>query len=893
MADATTELGLSCWLLFLLPAAMSLYVWRPRTPVLVGAAGTLSIATAGFLSPNTVGIPLWLALSNRAIGLVALWAVCLAAQRVIETRIALREQDWMRAGQRDLGRCLEGEQSPETVSERVLNFVCEYLDLPVGSFYLVDAEGRMHRSAGYALGRDAPDTMGPGEGLLGQAVKDRRILRCDDVQPDHVRLTSGLGHSPVRHLVAVPALADGVTNAAFEVGFLRTICSSDMDFLRSLGEPIAIAIRSAQYRERLESLVRQTRQQAESLQVQQEELKVTNEELESQGNALRASQAHLEEQQAELEHTNAKLEEQTQLLERQRADLLHAQSDLMARSQEITRASQYKSEFLANMSHELRTPLNSTLILAKLLADNKMGNLTAEQVKSASTIYAAGNDLLAILNDILDLSRVEAGRLDINPEEVSVGAVLDTLERVFRPVADENGIALSVGSAATTPSSLRTDSLRLQQILRNLLANALKFTPAGEVSLWVSSLDDGRVAFAVRDTGVGIAPAQQEMIFEPFRQADSGVQRSHGGSGLGLTISRQLTQRLGGELTLTSERGKGSTFTLILPTRGPEQGEGPAGPLPVRAAAAAPLPSVTASVRVRPARAPVADDREILAAGERTVLVVEDDQAFAGVLRDVARDQRFRCLVATTAQEALELVSKFTPDAALLDVRLPDGSGMEVLERLKSTATTRHIPVHVISAVDNTQQALEMGAIGYITKPTSREQIVSALDRVTQRLDQPLRRILVVDDNARERDSITALLGADNIEIQSVGSSSEALDQLQRCTFDCMVLDINLAGASGFDVLDEMARRGTFSFPPVIVYTGRALNRDEEVRLRRYASSIIVKGVRSPERLLDEVTLFLHQVEAKLPEQKQSVLRQARNRESVFEDRTILVVEDD
>ncbi len=526
-------------------------------------------------------------------------------------------------------------------------------------------------------------------------------------------------------------------------------------------------------------------------------------------------------------------------------------------------------------------------------------------MKYAATIYSSGNDLLVLINDILDLSRIEAGRMELQVEVVDLPRTIESLKRTFQPVAAQKNLSFEAQFASGAPASIMSDGLRIQQVLRNLLSNALKFTQEGSVSLRVSDTPGGRVSFSVSDSGIGIAADQQQIIFEAFRQANGTTNRSYGGTGLGLTISRELARRLGGDISVQSTLGKGSSFTLTIPqvleavasagsqtvelrTRAaalPSPAERPAGMVPV---------SQSQQARSKPPPAPaVEDDRERLRPDERSILVIEDDQAFARILRDLLHEQRFRALVATTAAEGIRLAEQFLPSAVLLDINLPDSSGLSVLEHLKRNPGTRHIPVHVVSALEHTQQALEMGAVGYAIKPVKREQLIEAIQKLEQRLEQKLRHVLVVEDVAAQREGIVQLLQAENVNIVSVATGAEALQRLRESTFDCMVLDLTLPDMSGYDVLDKMAAGEAFAFPPVIVYTGRSLDRGEEERLRRYASSIIIKGARSPERLLDEVTLFLHQVEGNLPAEQQRILREVRNREAALEGRNILVVDDD
>jgi CheY-like chemotaxis protein/CHASE3 domain sensor protein len=813
----------------------------------------------------------------------ALLLVLVGSAGVLSSRDfrAQKVETWLRAGQTELAQRAQGVHSVERLGESVALALARHLQAPMAALYYAERADELRLVGGYSLPHDAGRDRATG--LTLQAFRENAIFEVKEVPDDYFPIASGLGQRRPRHLLIGATTADGVPNGVIELGFFQQIAPEDLALLRRLTEPMGTALRTAKYRSELERLLSETQSQAEELQAQQEELRVSNEELEQQSRALQASQARLENQQAELEQLNASLEEHNQAVMRERDNLERAQV-------ELERANAYKSEFLANMSHELRTPLNSSLILAKLLADNRDGNLTAEQVKFATTIYSAGNDLLTLINDILDLSKIEAGKLDVRPAGVSIARLLDDLAATFEPVAQEKKLELATRVEGDVPDGIHTDHTRLQQILKNLLSNALKFTEQGGVSLNVRRARDGRIAFEVKDTGIGIPPEQHEMVFEPFRQGEGGATRRHGGTGLGLSISRDLSRLLGGELTLESAPGRGSTFTLQLPEEFVPREEAPS---PRRASSPLPPRPDSKRPRQKPLAAAPADDRETVSTGARTILVIEDDVAFANVIRDLAHELDFQVLLAESAEDGLAMTHRYRPSAIVLDVGLPDRSGLSVLDTLKHSPTTRHIPVHVISASDYTQAALEMGALGYDVKPVPREELVEALRRLEAKFTQKLRRVLVVEDDERQRETTCLLLASDDVETIAVGTAAEALAQLSATTFDCMVLDLSLPDRTGFDLLDEMSREEQYSFPPVIVYTGRSLSRDEEQRLRRFSSSIIIKGARSPERLLDEVTLFLHQVESELPPDRQRMLRDARHREAAFEGRRVLVVEDD
>ncbi|MEP6938852.1 MAG: response regulator [Rudaea sp.] len=844
-------------------------------------------------------------------GSLALLFLIIVAAVMMSRDYRERETEaWIRGGLMRLNDRLRGGKRLDTLGEQILGFLAGRLRAQAGAIYVNEGGDRYERFATHALAEtDSQRVLAPGSGLLGQAVKDDRVVHLVDVPEAYMTIGSSVGKGKPREIVIAPASVDGGVQAVIELGFFRRTLPSDIEFMKRASESLAIALRSARDRSRLETLLEETQHQAEELQAQQEELRVNNEELEEQGRVLKESQAQLEIQQAELEQTNSHLEEQTQELEAQRDDLADTQAILAKRADELQRVNQYKSEFLANMSHELRTPLNSTLILAKLLADNKSGNLSAEQVKFAETISSAGNDLLALINDILDLSKIEAGKIDISIEQVTVGKVMESIARTFRPLAEDKGLEFSIVVESGAPSSIETDGQRLGQILRNLISNALKFTSHGSISVGVraDARYPGMLCFSVRDSGIGIAFEQQGFIFDAFRQADGSTHRKYGGTGLGLSISRDLARRLGGEVDLDSAIGAGSKFTLRLPLRYVEPASASEVIAPHEAAARAPAPmriSEPARMRTSAERAieestpavaagAIEDDRERLREGHRLILVIEDDIRFAGILRDLIRESGFACIATHTANDGLAAATLYRPSAILLDMNLPDHSGLGVLDQLKRNPLTRHIPVHVLSVADYSHEARELGAVGYALKPVKREEIKDALTRLEARLAQTLRRVLVIEDDARQGESIRQLLGSADVEIRVVGRGGDALQQLAATTFDCVVMDLNLPDMSGYALLQKMADQENVSFPPVVVYTGRNLSRDEEQALHRFSKSIIIKDARSPERLLDEVTLFLHQVESKLPATSQRLLREVRNRDAALEGRRILVVEDD
>lgn len=793
-------------------------------------------------------------------------------RRLLKTeREAVTENEqhlWLITSLAELGHAMSGNPSSKQLSERVLAFLCEALDAQVGALYVAESGGEVLRLSGtYATSGDGslPERFKRGEGLVGQAAEDQRRIVVREVPDDAMRVRWGLGDARPTSLLVVPLVYEDEVRGVIEIASLKAFTERELDLVDRAAANIGLAIGAAETRARAQQLLEESQRQAEELTTQQEELRAVNETL----------------------------AEQTRTLELQKESLQATETVLRQKAAQLEQASRYKSEFLANMSHELRTPLNSSLILAKLLIDNKQQNLTPEQVKYAENIYSSGNDLLSLINDILDLSKVEAGKIDLNVETVDVARMLRDLEARFEPLTRERRLELSVVVEPGSPARMDTDGQRVQQILTNLLSNAVKFTKQGSIRLSASAGDARTIRFRVADTGIGIPEHQHQAIFDAFRQADGNTNRKYGGTGLGLSICRELAALLGGEIELASAPGQGSTFTLILPVE--LDAADTSSPSPHAAPSTKQPEPVEAPASLAPSQAAplIEDDRDALRDQHRIVLVVEDDPAFAGILRDLAHELDFQCVVAGSAAEGLRLARQHHPVAVLLDISLPDQSGLTVLDMLKRDPTMRHVPIHVVSAHDHSQLALEMGAVGYALKPVKREKLVEAFRVLEERLSRTIKSVLVVEDDAVQREAISELLAADNVRIVAVETAEQALAELRRTTFDCAVVDLMLPQVSGFELLESMSSDDACAFPPVIIYTARTLTLEEEQKLRRYSKSIIIKGARSPERLLEEVTLFLHQVESDLPPDHQRMLRVVRDREKSLEGRRILLVEDD
>jgi CheY-like chemotaxis protein len=888
VADALSPLGVAVWVFYMVPLGASLF---SRSPVLPLQVALLTTACVALLVVKPFGgaalVERWLALGNRSMYVAMLWPVAFMISRLITARQLSEREEWLKGTSASLLAALQGELSVQEVATRTLGGLVGALGAPVGALYLKNGAA-LERVAAHGLDvTGTPAGFKAGEGLVGQAWLQPGTLVLSDVPQGFLRVQAGIGVADPRHVMISSLRSENDAVAVATFGAFAAFGSLDQELMQRLGEPMAVAIVSARHKERLRELLEESQRQAEELSSQQ---------------------AELEAQQAELEATNEELTQTNSLMAVQATELEQQRQDLMLEREAADRASRYKSEFLANMSHELRTPLNSSLILARLLADNREGNLSPDQIQSAETIYSAGNDLLALINDILDLAKIEAGRVELVLEPVPIARVADAIERAFRPIAADKQVGFSVNVSGGLPERIVTDGRRLEQVLRNLLSNAFKFTERGEVELDISAPEPGQIAFSVRDTGIGIAPNQQQIIFEAFQQADGTTSRKYGGTGLGLSISRELARLLSGKITLTSRPGHGSTFGLVLPAvvtasaGEPRPAKIAPASFPPRGPWTSVAPNESGRARRDSGATPPAprgaalgfdDDRLQRSRGGRLILAIEDDPSFARILYDQSHELDFDCVIASTADEGLELAEQLAPSGVLLDVGLPDMSGLSVLERLKRNPVTRHIPVHMISASDNAHTALELGAIGYAIKPVAREQLTQAIEKLAREHARETRHVLIVEDDPTQRASLKKLLEGEGVQLSTAGSVQEALAELDRQSVDCMVLDLTLPDGSGYDLLEKMAEGTLHSFPPVIVYTGRDIDRRDEERLRRYSQSIIVKGARSPERLLDEVTLFLHKVESTLPPEQRRMLADARQREAAFEGRRILIVEDD
>ncbi|MGH2919180.1 MAG: response regulator, partial [Solirubrobacteraceae bacterium] len=830
-----------------------------------------------------------------------------------ETTQKNAEQDWLNTNLARISGLMQGQRDLATVSRLIMSEISPLVTAQHGAFFLAESDNgsepelRLIASYGYKKRKTVSNRFKIGEALVGQAALEGKSILIQNAPEDYVKVTSGLGEAKPVNIVVMPILFEEQVLAVVELASLREFSEVNQAFLEQLAETLGVVLnaiianrRTEELLEQSQSLAEELQSQSEELQSQQEELKRSNAELEQQTSSLRASEELLQTQQEELQQTNEELQEKAELLsqqnrdiEIQNAEIERARESLEEKAEQLAVSSKYKSEFLANMSHELRTPLNSLLILSKLLAENPDENLTDKQIEFASTIHTAGADLLTLISDILDLSKVEAGKMEISPGQLEVGSIPDYVERAFASVAEQKGLEFAIETAADAPPAILTDEQRLQQVLRNLLSNAFKFTEAGTVALELAGTEeqaqDGTpyvLSITVRDTGIGIAEDKLRLIFEAFQQADGTTSRRFGGTGLGLTISREIARMLGGEIRVASAPGSGSAFTLLLPNYTEP-------PVPVEPPAETSFELVDLDLGI-PEDEPVAppDDRPLIVDGDRVALIVEDDPEAAGRALEQARARGFRGVIALRGNLGLALAHELSPDVILLTVPVRGGAG--ILDQLKHHPRTRHVPVHVVADTNERYDALRAGAAGFLDRPAAGDALAATFTAAAEFLDRPVRQLLLVDDDESERLSVSELVGSgDDVEVTAVASSEEALVALDSRRFDCIVLDLKLPKMTGFALLDHLKADERHRDVPVIVHTGKQLTRREETRLRRYADSIIVKDAISPERLLDETSLFLHRPETALPAESRRVLEQLHMADAALQNKRVMIVDDD
>ncbi|WP_207425568.1 response regulator [Pedobacter sp. SYSU D00535] len=812
------------------------------------------------------------------------------------------EKIWIQSGVSLLNESVIGEKAVETIAKDALNALVNFLSAEFGLFYVYQ-EGNFQYSAGYAVpvNHRVPTIIAPGETLLGQAAIHQQIKYFQKIPDDFVKISSGSGESKPQHLYVVPLLLNQSVEGIIEIGSIQPFPPSTLDLLEEVSRTLAITLHTAKNRARVQELLEETQAQAEELQAQHSELENINTELEVQSSKLQASEEELKVQQEELLQANQELEERSKMLEEKNQLIVERNLDIQKKAEELEQSTRYKSEFLANMSHELRTPLNSILLLSRLMAENVEENLTDDQIEYAKVIQSSGNGLLTLIDEILDLSKIEAGKMDLEFADTYIKDVTDDLRALFAPIAREKNLEFKINVIADVPGRIVTDKMRLEQILKNLISNALKFTPKGYVELRINPAQHpDYIQLSVKDTGIGIPEEKQEHIFEAFQQADGSTKRRFGGTGLGLSISRQLAKLLGGEIVLKSKAGEGSEFIVTIPVAPlakPSQEsvttqtnwqqevvEYPATPAP-----ALPIRHIVPTV---PQQVP--DDRDQITETDKSILIIEDDTNFVKALMEFTRKSGYKCLVAVRGDDGIELAKTFKPRAILLDIQLPVKDGWEVMEELKSNTATRHIPVHMMSSLEMKKESLIKGAVDFINKPIAIEQMQEMFRKLEDALNRHPKKVLIVEENPKHAQALSYFLSSFNVISEIKGSVDEGVETLMKKEVDCVILDMGIPDHAAYETLEAVKKNKGLENLPIIIFTGKNLSKAEEGRLKQYADSIVMKTAHSYQRILDEVALFLHLVEEKSgPDTPNRVKKNLLALSEVLKNKTVLVADDD
>ncbi|MBF0106252.1 MAG: response regulator [Deltaproteobacteria bacterium] len=813
-----------------------------------------------------------------------------------------QKTNWLKNGQTELAEKMRGNKDLPTLSRDIVTHIAKYLNAQVGTFYVADDAGTLSLAGSYAFTRrkNLEAKIKLGEGIVGQAALEQQPIILANIPDDYVHIASSLGETAPKSIIALPLIMDNRVEAVIELATLTSFTEQHISLLEMVADTIAITIRAAKETQKTQTLLETTQAQATELKTQQEKLKASNEELEEQTQLLRSSEEELKQQSEELQASNEELEEKTIALNEQKKELEEKGTALEDKARDLELASKYKSEFLANMSHELRTPLNSLLILAKNLIKNEDGNLNTQQIEDCEVIYNGGRDLLELINEILDLSKVEAGKLEFNYEEVGFDQIIETIKSQMGPFFVSKNLEFIIQKAKDLPTTLVTDKQRVEQIIKNLLSNAGKFTKEGSVTLKMFAPGKRRhdrisgdyIAFAVTDTGIGIRKEMQSSIFESFQQADGSTSRVYGGTGLGLTISRELAKKLGGYITLESEVNVGSTFTVFIPSR-PQVEIIKQGPAKIANTVPA-VPVATGQPETlmdTPIPEFVPDDRDTIREGDKILVIIEDDPAFAKELIRLSRKKGDVCAATNSGRAGLALVDRHRPVAVLLDLGLPDMHGDKVLKALKENPRTAHCPVHIISSEDSSNLLTQLGAAGQLTKPVSEEDLQQVFAKLQGTQSDAIKNVLIIEDDHTHSQAMSRLLGSKSLNVTTAATGSEALNAVKAQTFDCIILDLKLPDMTGFELLKEFKSMPAFK-TPVIVYTGKSLSKEEHDQLKMYTGSVILKEAESFERLKDDVSLFLHSVDQTCPS-KNKVAPPSPESLDVLKEKTILLADDD
>jgi signal transduction histidine kinase/DNA-binding response OmpR family regulator/CHASE3 domain sensor protein len=806
----------------------------------------------------------------------------------------LKDTAWLQTGSVKLSDAMRGEKNLHKLSTNLINVIIEYLEAPLGTLYLVGKHSQLLLVGSFAA-EDAPKNLKIGEGLVGQVVKSKKLMVLNDLPSNYLSIKSSIGHTLPTSLVILPLMYSNEVIAVVEIGLLRTLTTIELEFLEKNSEAIGIGLNAALDYEKLQHLLEETQAQSEELQTQHGELENLNTELEAQAQKLQASEEELRVQQEELQQTNEELEERSSLLEEKNVDI-------QRKAEELAIATRYKSEFLANMSHELRTPLNSILLLSRLLSENNDKNLNNDQVEYAKVIQSSGNGLLALIDEILDLSKIEAGKMSLEFQQVSISEIIDDLQSLFNPIANEKKIDFHVIINKDVPKVIETDRMRVDQILKNLISNALKFTDKGSVTMEVKNVpgNDKVLCFEIKDTGIGIAKDKQQLIFEAFQQADGSTKRKYGGTGLGLSISKELTKLLNGELKLTSEPDKGSTFSLFIPILKikagyvsvignflkEQQQETSIPPLPIEKAQNDDMYVSNFIPQSIP------DDRDSISKNDKIILIIEDDTVLAKALLEYTRRKKYKGIVSVRGDEGLSLALKYKPMGILLDIHLPVKSGWEVMEELKANMETKHIPIHIMSSNKVKNESITKGAVDFIDKPIAFEQMSDVFKKIEYIVNNKSKKVLIVEENPKHAKALAYFLETCNISSDVKSDFKEGIEALKNESVDCVILDMEISNIKSYNLLEEAKKNSGLDSLPIIIFTGRNLSTAEEQKIKQYADSIIVKTAHSYQRMLDEVSLFLHLVGGE-NEAKKGDFKKLGALNQILNEKTVLVVDDD
>jgi signal transduction histidine kinase/DNA-binding response OmpR family regulator len=808
------------------------------------------------------------------------------------------EKLWISEGMEKISESLRGEKTLKEVAQDALDALTSYIGGQVGLLY-VCYNDYLQFSAGYAIDNihGVPSQISMGETLVGQSAQQRKLLQLKNLPPDFIKIKTGTGEAAPQNALLIPLVHNDSLEGVVEIASLEEFSPQTLSFISQVSSAIGIALQTAKSRARLQELLEQTQTQAEELQAQHSELENINAELEAQTEKLQASEEELKVQQEELVQANQELEERSRLLEERNQLIVERNMEIQQKARELEQSTKYKSEFLANMSHELRTPLNSVLLLSRLLAENNENNLTKEQVEYAEVIQTSGQGLLSLIDEILDLSKIEAGKMHLEYHPVLLNEIVNDMKALFTPVAREKKVDFVVRVDEQLPSQIETDKMRLEQVLKNLLSNALKFTSQGFVQMNISSLKENPsfICFSVKDTGIGIPKEKQALIFEAFQQADGSTRRKYGGTGLGLSISRELTKLLGGEIKVSSEAGKGSEFTIYLPISKHVVAPKPVAEAPVANEMQEPLPEPSKKgFRIETIPENLPDDRKAVAGNDKTILIIEDDTAFAKALLEYTHQKGYKGLVAVRGDEGIDLAKQYLPVGILLDIQLPVKDGWEVMEELKSDPATRHIPVHVMSSIEAKKESRMKGAVDFINKPIAFEQMQEVFKKIEEVLSKESKKVLIVEENPKHAKALAYFLETFEVATEISNTVDKGVDALGKDEVDCVILDMGIPDQHAYATLEEVKKKPGLEGLPIIIFTGKALSKTEEMRIKQYADSIVIKTAQSYQRILDEVSLFLHLVEEnKQAEKAPSKYKRLGALNEVLSNKKILVTDDD